>query len=259
MIKPQKALPILLLLSLAWLQRGSSQKLAEKEFEGFEDDLLVLTKMSEKVALERLSIKTFNCQEKISILETDLKTGQQQRQSSSQMFELKRLPDQRVNEKLIFSGSRTPTLSIDGLPQTPLVDEPFTGNWIEAFSFENRLATDFRKLPSEQLEGSECVVFSFETVPILSRDRLMLLSRQVDFRHKGRVWIDSKKLQLIRIVGRQTKLPKGCRVYEYSIDFQSQLLFGRTIVLPIRIISKIELREKSFEIRQEYSDFRMAS
>jgi len=257
MTKPQKALLIFWtfgLVSAVWL---SAKDRDEEEFEGFEDGLLALSQVSEQITVNQLSLKTFRCQEKISIVETDSKSKSSQRHEFSHLYVVARKPDRRVNEKLIFTESRpaAPEGSTPGWAAFPLIDQPFTGRWTEAFSFENRLANDFKKQPPETIEGRSCLVFAFETVPEITETKFSLLGQVVKLRQRGRVWIDAKTHQLVRLTARQTKLPKGCKSYEYRIDYQSQALFGRRMALPARAELKVELKDKAFVVLQEYSQF----
>jgi hypothetical protein len=254
MRKPQKALPIFLTLLISWILSPHAQKVSE-DFEGFEDDVLVLTQLSERITVEQLSLKSFRCQERIMFMQKDQKTLETKHEESIHTFTVSRKPDQRVNEKLIFSESRIPPMQMTDWPQSPLFDQPFTGRWIETFSFENRLANDFKKLPAEQIEGRECVIFAFETVPQISSTKITLVGKAVPLRQRGQIWIDAKSFQLLRLTARQTKLPKGCRSYEYRIEFRPQSLFGRSISMPARIHSKIGLKDKLVEVVQEYSNF----
>ncbi|MCI0420104.1 MAG: hypothetical protein L0387_28370 [Acidobacteria bacterium] len=258
MTKPQKALLIFLAFAFASIVWVSAQERNEEEFEGFEDGLLALAQVSEQITVNQLSLKSFRCQEKISILETDSKTKSTQRQEFSHPYSVTRKPDRRVNEKLIFAELRAagPEGSTGGgWDRFPLVDQPFTGRWTEAFSFENRLANDFKKQPAEQIDGKSCLVFAFETVPEITSIKISLLGQSVPLRQRGRVWIDAKKHQLVRLAARQTKLPKGCRSYEYRIDFQPQRLFGRSMSLPARAELKVQLKEKTLVVLQHYSQF----
>ena len=257
MTKPQKALLIFLNLSLASAVWAFAKDRDEEEFEGFEDGLLALSQVSEEITIGQLSLKTFRCQEKLSIAETDLKTKSTQRYEFSHPYLVARKPDRRVNEKLIFSESRpaVPEGSTPGWAPFPLIELPFTGRWTEAFSFENRLANDFKKQPQETINGRSCVVFAFETVPEITETKFSLLGQVVKLRQRGRVWIDAKTHQLVRLTARQTKLPKGCKSYEYQIDFQPRALFGRSMALPARTELKVELKDKAFAVLQEYSKF----
>ena len=257
MTKPKKALPILLALSFAssfWLW---AQHRDDDEFEGFEDDLMALTQVGEQITLNQLSLKTFRCQEKISIVETDEKTKSTQRREFSHPYIVARERDRRVNEKLLFSESRTlaPDGAAVGWEDVPLIDEPFTGRWIDAFSFENRMANDFKKKPLETIDGRACLVFAFETVPELTRTKFSVLGQSLKLRQRGKVWIDAKSSQLVRLTGLQTKLPKGFKSYEYRIEFQTLPLFGRRMSLPTQAELKVALKDKSFVVVQEYSRF----
>jgi hypothetical protein len=255
MSKAQKALLIFLALLITFAGWSRAQKVSDDDFEGFEDDLLVLTQLSEQITLNQLSLKSFRCQEKIVVVETDRKTQQQQRRESSHLLTVSRRPDQRVNEKLIFSETRVPALDIGDLPQMPMLDQPFTGTWMETFYFENRLANDFRKLPAEHVDGRGCAVFAFETVPQISEIKVLLLGKPVPLRQRGQIWVDTKDFQLVRLIAKQLKLPKPCRDYDYRVDFKQQRLFGRNISMPARTEVKIELKDKGLTVVQDYSNF----
>jgi hypothetical protein len=257
MTKPQKALSIFLIFALSGAGWAQVKDREEDEFEGFEDDLLGLSQVAEQITVNQLSLRSFRCQEKLSIVETDTKTKLAQRHEFSHPYEVSRKADRRANEKLIFSESRPapPEDSTPGWDSFPLIELPFTGRWIEAFSFENRLANDFKKQPPETINGKSCLVFAFETVPELTETKLFLFGKSVKLRQRGRVWIDEKNNQLVRLNARQTKLPKGCKSYEYQIDFQPRTLFRRSMALPARAELKVELKDKTFVVLQEYSRF----
>ena len=257
MTKPQKALLIFLSLAFASAVWAWAKDRDEDEFESFEDGLLALSQVSEQITVSQLSLKTFRCQEKLSIAETDSKTKTTQRHEFSHPYIVSRKPDRRVNEKLIFSESRPapPEGNTPGWAPFPLIEQPFTGRWTEAFSFENRLANDFKKQPPETVDGRSCLVFAFETVPEITETKFSLLGQVVKLRQRGRVWIDAKSHQLVRMTARQTKLPKGCKSYEYQIDFRPQALFGRSMALPSRTELKVELKDRALAVLQEYSKF----
>jgi hypothetical protein len=255
MTKPQKALPIFLTLALGCGSWTHGQETSEDEFARFEDNMLVLTRLSEQVTIDQLSIKTFRCRERIVVEEMDHKTRMSRYEESTHSYSVRRLPDKRVNERLNFSESRTPALELTQLPQVPLIDQPFTGEWLETFSFENRLANDFEKLPSEQIGGRECMVFAFETVSQISAGKIKLSGKVLPLRQRGRVWVDAASFQLVRLVAQQMKLPKTCRSYEYRIDFQPQSLFGRTMSIPARAELRLVLKDRTFVVVQDYSKF----
>jgi hypothetical protein len=257
MTKPQKALLIFLTLVAASAAWALAKDRDEDEFENFEDGLVALSQVSEQITVSHLSLKSFRCQEKLSIVETDSKTKLTQRHEFSHPYVVARKPDRRVNEKLIFSESRPamPEGSTPGWEPFPLIELPFTGRWTEAFSFENRLANDFKKQPPEIIDGKNCLVFGFETVPEITETKFSLFGQVVKLRQRGQVWIDAKTHQLVRLTARQTKLPKGCKSYEYQIDFRPQALFGRSMALPARAELKLELKDKAFVVLQEYSKF----
>lgn len=257
MTKPQKALLIFLNIALVSAVWALAKDRDEDEFEGFEDALLALSQVSEQITISQLSLKSFRCQEKLSIVETEAKTKLAQRHEFSHLYTVTRKPDRRVNEKLIFAESRpeAPEGSTPGWAPFPLIELPFTGRWTEAFSFENRLANDFKKQPPETIDGRSCLVFAFETVPEITETKFSLAGQTVKLRQRGRVWVDDKTNQLVRLMARQTKLPKGCKSYEYQIDFQPKALFGRSMALPVRAELKVELKDKAFVVLQEYSRF----
>ena len=257
MTKPQKALLIFLIFALSSAVWALAKDCDEDEFAVFEDELLALSQVGEQITLNQFSLKSFRCQEKLSIVETDAKTKLTQQHEFSHPYVVARKPDRRVNEKLIFSESRPepPEGSTSGWEPFPLIELPFTGRWTQAFSFENRLGSDFKKQPKETIDGRSCLVFSFETVPELTETKFSLMGKVVKLRQRGHVWIDAKSNQLVRLTARQTKLPKGCKSYEYQIDFQPRTLFGRSMALPARAELKVELKDKAFVVLQEYSRF----
>lgn len=252
-----RILAILLVIILANSFTVRAQKPDEADFESFEDNLLILTQLSEQITIDRLSLKSFRCEERIQTVEAAGKSKSTRQLESVHTYVVARKPDQRVNEQLIFSESRTPAsgTTVQEQGSLPVLENPFTGKWIEAFSFENRLANDFKKLPSELVEGRPCLVFAFETVPEISGAKVTVLGSVVPVRQRGRVWVDAKTHQLARIVARQLKLPKGCRLYEYRMDFRKQSLFGRSPSLPVRTELKVELKDRAYGVVQEYSKF----
>ena len=129
----------------------------EEDFENFEDDLLPLSKLGEQVTAALLSLKSFRCQEKIVLREFEKKRKTSRQQEFRSAYEVRRQPDKRANEQLLFSVTRLPlNPGADGPPTAynfPLIENPFTGYIVQAFSFENRLANDFKKVRKETVEG----------------------------------------------------------------------------------------------------------
>jgi len=74
-------------------------------------------------------------------------------------------------------------------------------------------------------------------------------------RQQGLVWVGVDDNRLLRISAKQLKLPKGCRNYEFQIDYRPEMLFGKKLNLPAHTQLKIELKDKRFLIEQEYFDF----
>ena len=188
MTKPQKALLIFLSLAFTSAVLALAKDRDEDEFENFEDGIVALSQVSEQITVSHLSLKSFRCQEKLSIVETDSKTKLTQRHEFSHPYVVARKPDRRVNEKLIFSESRpaVPEGSTPDWEPFPLIELPFTGRWTETFSFENRLANDFKKQPPETIDGRSCLVFSFESVPEITETKFSLFGQVVKVRQRGR-------------------------------------------------------------------------
>ncbi len=258
MLRTYRAVLTFLLILLTPGFPVQAQKPDEADFESFEDSLLILTQLSEQITIDRLSLRSFRCEERLHVIETVVKSKSVRQHQALHSYTVERKPDQRVNDKLIFSETRSPASGESAAEEDsgfPLLENPFTGKWIEAFSLENRLANDFKKLPSEQVDGRSCQLFAFETVPEISGSRITILGNLVPLRQRGRVWVDAKTHQLVRLVAKQLKLPKGCRSYEYRMEFRNQALFGRSLSIPVRAELKIELKDRVYGVVQEYSKF----
>jgi hypothetical protein len=232
----------------------------EQDFEGFEDDLLVLTKLSEQVTLNQLSLKNFRCQERVRVTEIDKKSKTTRQKEFVNTYEVIRKPDKRVNEQLLFSETRSPSSLNGELNQNPpwefpTVENPFTGYVLRMFSFENRLANDFKKVREEKVEGRDCVVFAFETVPEMSATKILILGRTVALRQRGLVWVDAGTNHLVRLTAKQLRLPQGCRAYEFQMDFAIQRLFDQKLSLPTHAELRVDLKQKSYQVEQDYGEF----
>ncbi len=232
----------------------------EDETEAFEDDLLVLTRLSEQVMTNQLSLRSFRCQEVISVTERDSKSTQSTRREFVNAYQVKRKAETRVNAQLTFVETRTPqNLSKDdellSVINFPTLENPFSGFVIQSFSFENRLANDFKKMSKEAVSGRDCLKFGFETVPQLSTSLISVMGNQTALRQRGIVWVDAETNRLVRLSARLTKLPKGCKAYEYQVNFSRGRLFGKEIQLPTHVELRVQFKDKSYEVKQDYSDF----
>lgn len=251
---------MVILLVFGYLSLASPARQArEEDFENFEDDLLPLTKLGEQVTADLLSLKSFRCQEKIVLREFEKKSKTSRQQEFLSTYEVRRQPDKRANEQLLFSEARLPLSPGDDGPGTaynfPLIENPFTGYIIQAFSFENRLANDFKKVRKETVEGRNCLVFSFATVPEISATKILVTGKPVALRQRGFIWLEVETNRLVRIAARQLKLPRDCRTYEYRVDLSTQRFFGREFSLPTHTELKVELNDKSYQVDQNYGQF----
>ncbi|MEW5979545.1 MAG: hypothetical protein AB1898_27425 [Acidobacteriota bacterium] len=257
---------ILIFLVLAWGllagPYGLAQQVASEardDFELFEDRLSVLTRLSEKVTLDLLSLKRLTCRERILVREFDKQNQLRQQVEQVGHYEVVRQPDQRVNEQLLFRESRRPLEEPPSAPvllaDTPLIDNLFTGVFSRMFSLENRLANDFKEVKEETVAERRCVVLEFETVPELNTTKILVLGKPVPLRLRGMVWIDAEKAELVRVSAKQTKLPKGCRTFEYVMDYTSLPIGTRTIRIPVRAELGVELKDKRILVEQSYFQF----
>ena len=81
------------------------------------------------------------------------------------------------------------------------------------------------------------------------------MGTQAALRQRGFVWVDAETNRLVLVSARLTKLPKGCKAYEYQVSFSSGRLFNKEIQLPTRIELKMQLKDKSYEVEQQYKEF----
>src|SRR5262249_12183956 len=222
--------------SQSLLQKSKTEK-DEEELESFEDDLSVLTRVSEQLMMNQLSLRSFRCQERIVVTENVIKPGSTNTREFVTDYEVKRKAETRANAQLTFVETRNPQNSDKaGNPLAevdfPVLENPFSGFVVQSFSFENRLANDFKKVPNETVAGRDCLKFGFETVPELSSGSVALMGNRVALRQRGFVWLDGETNRLVRLSARLTKLPKGCRAYEYEVNFSHGRLFDKEIQLP---------------------------
>ena len=250
---------VLLLVFGHWFLASPARQAKEEDFENFEDDLLPLTKLGEQVTADLLSLKSFRCQEKIVLREFEKKSKASRQQEFLSTYEVRRQPDKRANEQLLFSVTRLPlNPGADGPPTAynfPLIENPFTGYIVQAFSFENRLANDFKKVRKETVEGRNCFVFSFATVPEISTTKVVVTGKPVALRQRGFIWLEVETNRLVRIAARQLRLARGCRAYEYRVDLSTQRLFDKELSLPTHTELKVELNDKGYQVDQNYGQF----
>jgi len=222
--------------------------------------LLVLTRLSEQVMINQLSLRSFRCQEQIVVTEHIIKPEKSTRREFVSVYEVKRKAETRASPQLAFvetrksqhSASETEPLSN---PDFPMLENPFSGFVIQSFSFDNRLSNDFKKAPNEKMAGRDCLKFSFETVPQLTASAISVMGVQVALRQRGFLWLDAETNQLVQVSAQLTKLPKGCKGYAYEVNFSRGRLFDKEIQLPTQIKLKVQFKDKSYEIEQQYSQF----
>ena len=103
--------------------------------------------------------------------------------------------------------------------------------------------------------GHDCLVLAFDTVPDISRKKISILKSEVPLRQRGQLWVTKADFRLVRVKATQLKLPKGCRSYEYQLEYAPQSLDGRLRYLPSSLVVKVGLKEKSYRLEQKYSQF----
>ena len=260
MRKHKKALTILLSYCIPLFFLGLSQGFPQDDItEDFDESLDILSQTSEKLTIDMLSMRNFQCMETISIDEFDKKNNVTQHHVYSCQYEVTRKIKPKSAEHIGFTESRIPG-SID-IPQpdltgVPLIEKPFTGELMKNFTFENRIGTDYKKLREETVAGHKCLVFAFQTVKDASTLSILLQGASLPLRQQGVVWIDEKAQDMVRLTANLKKLPKGMQSYEYLVEFKPQRLFGRSMALPEQIEIKAESKEKKTQIVQRYVDFR---
>jgi len=243
------------------LQKSKAKKEEkEDELESFEDDLLVLTRVSEQLMMNQLALRSFRCQERIVVTENVIKPESSTTREFVSAYEVKRKAETRANPLLTFAETRksgNPDKDTDPLAEAdfPIFEKPFSGFIIQSFSFENRLSNDFKKAPNEKVAGRDCLKFGFETVPELSSGSIAVMGNNVALRQHGFVWLDGETNHLVRVSARLTKLPKGCKAYEYEVNFSHGRLFGKEIQLPTHIELRVQLKDKSYHVEQHYNQF----
>jgi hypothetical protein len=260
MRKHKKALTILLSYCIPLFFLGLSQGFPQDDItEDFDESLDILSQTSEKLSIDMLSMKNFQCMETITIDEFDKKNNMTQHHVYSCQYEVTRKIKPKSAEHIGFTESRIPG-SVDtpqpDLTGVPLIEKPFTGEIMKNFTFENRIGTDYKKLREETVAGHKCLVFAFQTVKDASTLSILLLGTSLPLRQQGVVWIDEKAQDIVRLSSKLKKLPKGMQSYEYLVEFKPKRLFGRSIALPEQIEIKAESKEKKTQIVQRYVDFR---
>ncbi len=224
----------------------------------FSDELLILSKVSENLTVDQVAIRNFHCQEKIVVAQSSPKGGVSSSREVLNTYSVRLKRDQTLPTQMNFIETRTLSDSktdTDPPLDFPVIDKPFTGAISRMFDLENRFSNDFHRDREEKLEGQPCLVVRFETVPELTSRQLTILGKAVFLRQRGFLWISLDDNRILRISARQTKLPKGCRRYEYQIDYAPQNLFGRQLYLPAHVSLQVETKDTNYSIGQTYSQF----
>ncbi len=238
-----------------------AEQLKDENFESFEDELLVLSKLSENLTLDALSLKSFRCREKILLKEIGIGSQIARQLEWEHPYRILRLPRQRAVSEAAFTETREwraadSTNAAELSEASPLFDTPFTGYVSQMFAFDNRLSNDFKKVREEKIRGRDCLVLAFDTVPEITRKKITILKSEVPLRQRGLLWVTKDDFRLVRLKSTQLKLPKGCRGYEYQLDYAAENLNGRLNYLPASLVLKISLNNKGYEIEQKYSEFK---
>ena len=253
--KPLMTTGILLFLGTGFV---SSQ--AQDETITFEDDQQILTRLSENLSMDQISLKSFRCHEKLVVTQAEAKGQTQTKREWLNLYRVERQQNRQVATRVTFRETRVWQKSPEGeepssLADLPVLDSPFTGALNQIFDLENRYANDFHKERQEVINGDNCQVLQFDTVPQLTGQHISVLGKSVPLRVQGQLWIRLSDNRLLRIDAKQRKLPKGCRNYEFQIDYQPQVLFGKQLYLPVHTRLKIERKDKRYVVEQEYFDF----
>ena len=233
---------------------------AQEESIIFEDDQRILTRMSETLSMDHISLGSFQCRERLVVVESDVKRQTSVKREFLNRYHVERQKSREVATRAAFQESRMwgePSEGKDpgALGDLPSLDNPFTGAVSQMFDFENRYASDFHKERQEVIDGNNCEVLRFETVPQLGGLEINIVGHSLPLRQRGLMWVGVNDNRLLRISARQLKLPKGWRSYEFQIDYRPEMLFGKKLYLPGHTLLKIELKDKRYEIEAEYSDF----
>jgi hypothetical protein len=232
----------------------------DEDLENFEDELLVLTKLSENLTVDFLSLKSFSCREKLLLTEEQEGSSESKQLEWEHSYQVIRQPRKRVVSEASFVEARkwqagTSAAGPEPTQEYPFFDAPFTGYVSQMFSLDNRLSNDFKRTKEENMLGRDCVVLTFETVQEITQRKISILKTEVPLRQRGLLWVTKDDYRLVRLKASQTKLPKGCRSYEYQIDFSPQSLAGRSVYLPFSLELTITLKNRIYRIIQNYTRF----
>jgi hypothetical protein len=247
-----------LMLSSSRVAHGSQWK--DEDYENFEDQLLVLTKLSENLTVDFLSLKSFQCREKLLLTEEQAGSSASKQLEWEHSYQVVRQPRKRAISEATFietrkwQGDTSPGAPVP-TQDYPFFDNPFTGYISQMFSLDNRLSSDFKSSREEKILGRDCVVLDFDTVQEITRRKISILNSEVPLRQRGLLWVTKDDYRLMRLKAKQVKLPKGCRSYEYQIDFAPQSLAGRFVYLPFSLQLTIVLKDRSYRINQNYTQF----
>jgi hypothetical protein len=254
-------------LALAAALAGICQAAAPPEepdpFEGMEEQSLLLAKIGETTSLNLLSIKGFTCREKISLVTMDKKQVPEPPRLLEHRYQVlveksKKNPLQPrlVEKRLPLQGTGGPAEPIK--LDFPSFEEVFTGYLLAVFTFENRLANDYRLLPSEKWDGRECTVLAFESAPELTSVRIPLFDKWVSLRQQGKIWVDVSSFRILHLTAQQKKLPGGWKRYQYEVDIRSLPALGPKIFLPVAIRLEVEWNKRIYKVEQVYCGFEPA-
>ncbi len=252
--------PLLRAVFLFLLGTGVVPLWAQEESIIFEDDQQILTHLSENLSMDQISLRSFQCRERLVVTESDAKGQTLARREFLNGYQVERQQNREVATRATFRETRMWGGGAAGndpgaLGDLPTLDNPFTGAINQMFDFENRFASDFHKERQEVIDGNNCEVLRFETVPQLAGQQINILGHPVPLRQRGLLWVGVNDNRLLRISAKQLKLPKGWRKYEFQIDYRPETLFGKRLYLPGHTLLKIELKDKGYVVEQEYFDF----
>jgi hypothetical protein len=89
----------------------------------------------------------------------------------------------------------------------------------------------------------------------MSATKILILGKTVSLRQRGLVWVDAGTNHLIRLTAKQLRLPQGCRAYEFQMDFATRIILDQKLSLPAHAELKVDLKQKSYQVEQDYSEF----
>jgi hypothetical protein len=234
--------------------------IAQDETIEFEDEMQILTKFSENLTIDQVSLKSFRCREKLVIAEFNATGQEASKREYLNLYKVERQLNRQVATRTTFQETRDWPKALEegdseAFKNLPILENLFTGALSQMFDMENRYANDFKQERKERIEGKECQVLRFETVGQLSGLKIQILGQWMPLRLQGHVWVRLEDNRLLRVTAKQLKLPKGYRSYQCQIDYFSQFLFGKRLYLPGHTRLEVGLKDKRFVVDHEFSDF----